>query len=69
VEDAGASAIPPADLAVWRPSNGNWYCLGGFGSQQFVAAWGMNGDMPAQGDYDNDGKTDLAIFRPSTGTW
>jgi hypothetical protein len=70
VEDAAASAIPPADLAVWRPSNGYWYCLGGAaGSQSFTAAWGTNGDVPAPGDYDNDGKTDLAVFRPSTGVW
>jgi hypothetical protein len=69
VEDAAASAIPPEDLAVWRPSNGYWYCLGGAGSQAFTVAWGMSGDIPEPGDYDNDGKTDLAIFRPSTGTW
>jgi hypothetical protein len=70
VEDAGASAIPPADLAVWRPSNGYWYCMGGTGSQAFTVAWGANGDTPVQGDYDGDGKTDLAILRPgSTSVW
>src|ERR1044072_8925261 len=69
-EDAAANAIPPVDLAVWRPSNGNWYCLGGAaGSQGFTANWGTSGDVPTPGDYDDDGKTDLAIFRPSTGTW
>jgi hypothetical protein len=69
VEDAAASAIPPADLAVWRPSNGIWYCLGGTGSQGFQVNWGTSGDQAAPGDYDGDGKTDLAIFRPSTATW
>jgi hypothetical protein len=69
VEDAAASAIPPADLAVWRPSDGYWYCVGGTGSTPFTTAWGTSGDIPAQGDYDGDGKTDLAIFRPSTNTW
>ena len=68
VEDIGANAIPPGDLAVWRPSNGNWYCLGGSGSQQFITNWGTSGDVPVQGDYDGDGKTDLAIYRPPTGS-
>jgi hypothetical protein len=67
VEDSAASAIPPGDLAVWRPSNGNWYCLGGAGSQGFTVTWGTNGDVPVQGDYDGDGKTDLAIYRPPVG--
>lgn len=68
-EDHDANAIPPNDLAVWRPSDGYWYCMGGPGSQTFTVAWGTNGDVPVQGDYDADGKTDLAIFRPTTGIW
>ncbi len=69
VEDANAEPAAPADLAVWRPSSGVWYVLGGTGSQQFSQTWGQTGDIPAQGDYDGDGKTDLCIFRSSTGTW
>jgi hypothetical protein len=69
VEDAGASAIPPGDLAVWRPSNGIWYCFGGVNSQAFGVAWGTYGDTPVPGDYDGDGKTDLAIYRSSSSTW
>ncbi len=69
VEDAGANAAPPADLAVWRPSTGVWWVLGGPGSQQISAGWGTAGDVPVPGDYDGDGKTDFAIFRPSTGAW
>ena len=69
VEDANANAAPPADLAVWRPSDGNWYVFGQAGSQQTIATWGTSGDTPVPGDYDGDGKTDFSIFRPSTNTW
>jgi hypothetical protein len=69
VEDANANAAPPADLAVWRPSSGMFYVLGGPGSAQTYFPWGTNGDIPAQGDFDGDGKTDFSIYRPSTGTW
>lgn len=67
VEDVNASAVPPADLAVWRPSSGTWYVLGGSGQTTYT--WGMSGDIPVQGDFDGDGKTDFTIFRPSTGAW
>ncbi len=69
VEDANANAAPPTDLAVWRPSTGQWWVLGGQGSQQTLANWGQSGDIPVPGDYDGDGKTDFSIFRPSNSQW
>ena len=69
VEDANASAVPPADLAVWRPSNGYWYVFGGPGSQQTIYGFGQRDDIPLQGDFDGDGKTDFAAFRPDDTTW
>jgi hypothetical protein len=31
--------------------------------------WGLSTDIPVPGDYDGDGKTDFALFRPADGTW
>jgi len=70
VEDTAASAIPPGDLAVWRPSNGYWYVKGAAGSTETYYQWGQTGDQTAQGDYDGDGKTDFSIYRgATTGYW
>ena len=59
---------------TWRssgPRRATWWILQSstnyttYVSQQ----WGVATDIPVPGDYDGDGKTDVAVFRPSTGTW
>ncbi|MFN0278156.1 MAG: FG-GAP repeat domain-containing protein [Pyrinomonadaceae bacterium] len=64
------------DLAVWRPDddgegNGCWYIT--YGADNYVdydaIPWGENGDVPVPGDYDGDGKLDIAVWRPATGMW
>ena len=34
-----------------------------------IDSFGLTGDLPAQGDFDGDGKTDHTIYRPSNGIW
>jgi len=59
-----------ADLAVWRPSQGEWFVIPSNSPGSFIfQQWGTQGDIPVPGDYDGDGKTDFAVFRPSSGTW
>ena len=36
---------------------------------EFLQAAAETGDVPIAEDFDNDGKTELAVVRPSTGTW
>lgn len=34
-----------------------------------VFEWGASADRPLVGDFDGDGKTDVTVYRPSTGEW
>jgi hypothetical protein len=64
-----------ADLCVWRPSDGRWYWLkstAGYSWASYGAVqWGVAaaGDQLVPADYDGDGKTDLAVWRPGDGKW
>jgi hypothetical protein len=53
-------------FAVYRPSTGEWRIAG-----QPIATWGAPSldDIPVRGDYDGDGKADLAVYRNTSGQW
>ena len=52
------------DLAIFRPSTGEWWWIHSSNSTVGVERWGINGDFPVPADYDNDSKTDRAVYRP-----
>lgn len=55
------------DIAVFRPSSGDWYWLNSLNNQFAAFRFGANGDQPLNADFDGDGKTDFAVYRG--GNW
>jgi hypothetical protein len=64
-----------ADLSVWRAATGTWYWLVSSSGYSYASSasqqWGNHGlgDVPRLGDIDGDGRSDLVVWRASTGTW
>ena len=63
------------DCAAWRPYTGQWLSRGlnktsSLGRLLFAGVdWGQPGDVPLVGDFDGDGRDDLAYWRPTDGEW
>ena len=57
------------DVAIFRPSNGQWWWFRSSDSVVNAAQFGSSTDKVVAADYTGDGKTDIAFFRPSTGQW
>lgn len=58
-----------SDIAVFRPSSGEWFILRSSDNAVSIFQFGVNGDIPMDGDFDGDGRTDVAIYRPASGQW
>ncbi len=58
-----------SDLAIYRPSTGEWWVRPSSGAPTMLWSWGTAGDVPVAGDYDGDGRPDIAIYRPTEGAW
>lgn len=48
---------------------GMWYIRRSSDGVIVSKQWGLDGDYPLQGDFNGDNYSDLALFRPSTGSW
>jgi hypothetical protein len=64
-----------ADLAVWRASTGTWYWLTSSSGYDSASSgrrqWGSGAlnDVPMLADLDGDGRAELIVWRPGSGTW
>ena len=70
------TTLSPIKIGVFRPSTGEWYLdldgsggWSGCGPDSCIGPFGMAGDIPIVGDWNNSGTIQIGIFRPSTGMW
>jgi hypothetical protein len=56
-----------SDIAVYRPSEGNWYLVNSSTGGKSVTNFGGAGDIPVSGDFDGDTRSDAAVWR--SGVW
>jgi hypothetical protein len=57
------------DIAVFRPSLGEWWINQSGTSETVAAQFGSAADKPVAADYTGDGKSDIAFWDTATGEW
>lgn len=62
----GTPVAGTSEPTIYRPGTQRWYTTN-LGNQ--YPTFGIAGDIPVPSDYVGNFGTDLAVFRPSTGTW
>jgi len=67
------SLLPAFSFVYWRGGNiigtpASFCGTYATGNRQCIQ-WGLIGDIPVGGDYNADGFTDVAVFRPQNGVW
>ncbi len=64
-----------SDFVVFRKSLpsagivGTWYIKRSSDGTIYTQQWGLEEDLPIPGDYNSDGYTDFAVYRPSIASW
>ena len=58
-----------ADIAIFRPSAGEWWVNRSSNSTGYALQFGAGTDRIVPSDFTGDGKTDVAVWRPATGSW
>ena len=57
------------EFTLFNPAKGVWYTNSADGCAFVALKWGLGTDTIVPGDYDGDGETDAAVYRPETGAW
>ena len=57
------------DVAIYRPSLGDWWSLSTASNTQVFAHLGASGDIPLPSDISGDGRADYVVYRPSNVIW